>query len=306
MNNKKKTVLLYFKGLAMGAADVVPGVSGGTIAFITGIYEELLNSIKSVNPQAISILFSQGISAFWQHINGTFLLTLMAGIATSFLLLAHAITWLMAHYPLLFWAFIFGLIAASCVHVAKMLDSFNWRVAVLFLLGAALVFAVTEMKPLEIELSYSIAFMAGSIAICAMILPGISGSFILLMMGLYGPMMLAVKGLDLAMIASFLAGCITGILLFSHVVSYCLQRFRQVTLACLTGMLFASLNAVWPWRVATEVVHFGDNIKPVVEKNVLPTQYELLAGQDSLVVYCVLLAFIGFSLVMALEQLSNE
>lgn len=302
----RKTVLLYFKGLAMGAADVVPGVSGGTIAFITGIYEELLNSIKSVNPQAIKILFTQGIKAFWQYINGTFLLTLIAGIATSFLLLAHAITWLMAHYPLLFWAFIFGLITASCVHVGKMLEGFNWRIAVMLVLGMALVFAVTEMKPLEIELSYGIAFMAGSIAICAMILPGISGSFILLMMGLYGPMMLAIKDLDILMIASFMAGCITGILLFSHIVSYCLERFKQTTLAFLTGMLFASLNAVWPWRTVTESLQIGDKIKPVVEKKVLPTQYELLLGQDSLVVYCVLLAFIGFSLVMTLEQVNNE
>lgn len=290
----------------MGAADVVPGVSGGTVAFITGIYEELLNSIKSVNPQAVKVLFGQGIKAFWQHVNGTFLLTLIAGIATSFLLLAHAITWLMAHYPLLFWAFIFGLITASCVHVGKMLEGFNWRIALMFLLGAALVFAVTEMKPLEIELSYSMAFMAGSIAICAMILPGISGSFMLLMMGLYGPMMLAIKGLDLAMIASFMAGCIVGILLFSHLVSFCLQRFKDLTLAFLSGMLFASLNAVWPWRVVTESLQIGDKIKPVIEKNVLPTHYEALLGQDSLVVYCVLLAFIGFSLVMALEQMSDE
>lgn len=304
--NKKNMVLLYLKGLAMGAADVVPGVSGGTVAFITGIYDELLNSIKSVNPQAAKILLRQGLKAFWFHINGTFLITLIAGIATSFLLLAHAITWLMAQQPLLFWAFIFGLITASCVHVGKMLEGLSWRTVLFFLLGAVLVLAVTEMKPVDIQLTYGVAFIAGSIAICAMILPGISGSFMLLMMGLYGPMMLAIKGLDVPMIASFMFGCITGILLFAHIVSFCLERFRQLTLAFLTGMLFASLNAVWPWRVIAETVQIADKVKPVLEKNVLPTQYELLIGQDSLVVYCVLLAFIGFSLVMALEQLSNE
>lgn len=303
---KTNYFLLYLKGLAMGAADVVPGVSGGTIAFITGIYDELLASIKAVNPNAVKILFQQGFKAFWQYVNGTFLLTLIAGIATSFLLLAHAITWLMAYFPLLFWAFIFGLIMASCIHVGKMLQEFNWKIALLFLLGAAVVYAVTEMKPVEVELTYSMAFVAGSIAICAMILPGISGSFMLLMMGLYGPIMLALKGLDLAMIASFVAGCVTGILLFAHLVSYCLQRFRGLSLAFLTGMLFASLNAVWPWRIITETIQIGEKIKPVLESNVLPTQYELMTGNDSMVVYCVLLAFIGFSLVIALEQIGNE
>lgn len=306
MLKKSRYPLVYLKGIAMGAADVVPGVSGGTIAFITGIYEELLNSIRSVNPSAIKILFSQGIKAFWQHVNGTFLVSLLAGIATSFLVLAHGITWLMQHQPLLLWAFIFGLIVASCVHIGKMLTEHNWRIFLLFFIGAVLVYAVTEMRPVELEPSYWMIFAAGAIAICAMILPGISGSFMLLMMGLYGFMMEALKGFDVVMIALFISGCLTGILLFSHVLSWLFRQYRNGTIAFLTGMLLASLNAIWPWRVPTETLQIGEKVKIIAEQNVLPTQYELMTGGDAMVVYCVLLAFVGFTLVLVLEQFGTE
>lgn len=303
---KSKAVLLYLKGVAMGAADIVPGVSGGTIAFITGIYEELLNSIKSVNPAAVKVLFSQGVKAFWQHINGTFLITLIAGIASSFLLLAHLITWLMTTQPLLFWSFIFGLILASAVHVGKMISTRGFFDYAAFLVGFALAFSITLIAPAEVQPSYWMIFGAGAIAICAMILPGISGSFMLLLMGLYGFMIQAIKSLNLPIILVFVAGCICGLLLFAHFVSYMLEKHRNSTLAFLTGMLFASLNAIWPWRVVEAFYQHGDKLKPLQQKNISPEHYQLITGSDPMVAYCAILAFIGFSLVLLLEKITDE
>lgn len=303
---KSKAVLLYLKGVAMGAADIVPGVSGGTIAFITGIYEELLNSIKSVNPSAVKVLFSQGPKAFWQQINGTFLITLIAGIASSFLLLSHLITWAMDGQPLLFWSFIFGLILGSAVHVGKMIGRRSFFVYAAFLVGFALAFSITLVSPAEVQPNYWMIFGAGAIAICAMILPGISGSFMLLLMGLYGFMIQAIKSLNLPIIFIFVAGCVCGLLVFAHLVSYMLEKHRNSTLAFLTGMLFASLNAIWPWRVVEEFYHYGDKIKPLVQKNISPENYQLVTGNDPLVAYCAILAFVGFSLVLFLEKVTDE
>lgn len=211
-----RLVGVFFKGMAMGAADVVPGVSGGTIAFITGIYEELINTLQSINPKTALILFKDGPVAFWQAINGTFILTLLAGIITSFVSLAHVISYLLASYPIVLWSFFFGLVAASSLLIGK---SINKRCATslfFLLLGMGLALWVTMATPQQVSPDNLTIFFAGSIAICAMILPGISGSFILVLLGLYAFILESVKALDVEVAMVFAAGCATGLLSFVH------------------------------------------------------------------------------------------
>ncbi|NRB41097.1 MAG: DUF368 domain-containing protein [Pseudomonadales bacterium] len=291
----------------MGAADVVPGVSGGTVAFITGIYEELLSSIKSVNPKTAMLLFSEGPKAFWSAINGNFLAALLTGIITSFLSLAHLITWLMAEHPLLLWSFFFGLVAASAVYIAKELDKRaigNW---LMLLVGFVVAFWITSTQPAEVEATNVKIFFAGAIAICAMILPGISGSFILLLLGLYSVILTAVKSLDVAVVLVFIAGCLVGLLSFVHLLSWLLKRFRAATIALLTGFLLGSLNALWPWKhVLTTYTSSKGIIKPLTQENVLPEQFHLLTQQEPLMLGCISLAVAGMLLVLALEWVSRS
>lgn len=302
-----KYLAVFIKGMAMGAADVVPGISGGTVAFIVGIYEELLNSIKAVNPVTAKILFKEGPAAFWQAINGNFLLSLVAGIVTSFLLLAHAITWLIQHYPILLWAFMFGLVFASTIHIGKMITERSVLVVLLFIAGFALSFGITEMKPASIEPTYPIIFGAGAIAITAMILPGISGSFILLLLGLYAYMMGAIKSFDLPVIAVFIAGCLTGILSFVHFLSWLLKNYHNQAISFLTGMLLASLNALWPWKKTVEFYQSSSGqLKPLLQKNISPSQYELLTGQDAMLMASIGLFVFGLALVLILEKMTQD
>ncbi|NRB42893.1 MAG: DUF368 domain-containing protein [Pseudomonadales bacterium] len=291
----------------MGAADVVPGVSGGTVAFITGIYEELLSSIKAINPKTLMMLFTQGPKPFWQAINGNFLAALLAGIVTSFLSLAHLITWLMAEHPLLLWSFFFGLVAASAVYIAKELSfksASNW---LMLTLGFAAAFWITSSQPVEVEATSLKIFFAGAIAICAMILPGISGSFILLLLGLYSAILGAVKSFDVSVILLFVMGCAVGLLSFVHFLSWLLNRFRAPTIALLTGFLLGSLNALWPWKQVISYYTSSKGIeKPLQQQNVLPQQFAELTQQEPLFLLCLLLAFTGIGLVLCLELVSRR
>ncbi len=231
----------------MGAADVVPGVSGGTIAFITGIYQRLLDAIRAFSPAAVQLLLRDGVTAFWLRVDGTFLLVLMAGIFTSVLLLARLITAALASYPTCVWAFFFGLIVASSWFLARQV---NWRAAtgLLFLAGLAIALVIGELRPTQLDVQPLIIFGSGALAICAMILPGISGSFILLLLGMYSNVLQALHEFDLGFIAIFAAGCGVGLLSFSHVLGFLLSRFHAQTLALLTGFLVGSLAMVWPWQ----------------------------------------------------------
>ncbi len=305
--DKQRLLGVYVRGIAMGAADVVPGVSGGTIAFITGIYEELLHSIKSINPAALTILFKQGVGACWQHINGSFLLALMLGILTSILSLARVISFLLTHHPLLLWSFFFGLIAASSIHIAKQIS--RWRLATIasFLLGALAAYMVGEMKPSELPVELPLVFIAGAIAICAMILPGISGSFILVLLGMYAHILTAVKEFNLVLLFTFAAGCGIGLLSFSHLLSWLFSRFHDVTLALLTGFLIGSLNVVWPWK---QTLSFYENSKgeqlALEQENVLPATFQQLSGSDPATIFCIGLMVLGLVLVVFLEKFGEK
>ncbi len=302
----KNALLLYVKGMAMGAADVVPGVSGGTVAFITGIYDELLRSIGSV-PNAIPALLRGRIAEAWRIANATFLLVLFAGILTSVLSLAKLITYLLEHHPIPVWSFFFGLILVSVHLVSKEIQRRNLSRLVSLCLGIGFAYWITVAAPVQWSASSVSLFFAGAIAICAMILPGISGSFILVLLGLYPVVLGAVKALDLGVMLTFAAGCLVGLLSFARVLSWVLRRWRDLTLAFLTGLMLGSLNKVWPWK---ETLTWRTNSQgepvPLLEQNLLPGAYGDLTGQDPQLLLAILLAVAGIALVLGLEWFAGR
>lgn len=297
-----KHLWLYLKGIAMGSADVVPGVSGGTIAFITGIYTELLDSIKAVNLQALIILFKQGPKAAWKAINGTFLVTLLAGILTAILTLAKVIHYLLDQHAVLLWSFFFGLILASSLHMAKQIKHWQPTTFMALFVGALIAAIISIASPTSIEASYLNIFIAGSIAICAMILPGISGSFILLLMGLYAPVLAAVKGFQLDIMLIFALGAVLGLMLFSRLLSWLLHHYQDLMFSLLTGFMLGALLKVWPWK---ETISYRLNSKgvevPFEQLNRLPDW-----SNSDQIMPALVLAFIGFACVILLEKFSSH
>lgn len=265
----KQLLAIYVKGMTMGAADVVPGVSGGTIALIAGIYERLINAISSIGPHLWSVFRLQGgvkgLLAVWRQVDATFLLFLLLGIGTSIVTLAGIIKGLLEHQPLLIWSFFFGLVVATVLILLTEIT--RWTVARmgLFIIGAIAAVAISSLPLLTTTPSLPYLFFAGAIAICAMILPGISGSFILLLLGAYDTVLEAVHSFNLTIIFTLMAGMLTGLLLFTRMLKWLLSRYYQATLALLTGFIAGSLVKVWPWKtdslgtLATEATH---NVAP--------------------------------------------
>lgn len=290
--------MLMLKGIAMGAADVVPGVSGGTVAFIVGIYEELINSIKSINPTNLKLLFSLRIAEFWKAINANFLLALVSGIGISIFSLAKLITYLLENEPVLVWAFFFGLVLCSTYFVAKTITQWDWKTYLFFFIGTVAAYFITVATPAETPSNLFFIFLCGAIAICAMILPGISGSFILVLLGKYFYIMSAVKSLDIVVMLVFICGAFIGITSFSNVLSFLLRRFHNTTIATLAGFMLGSLNKVWPWKETIETyVDSHGHIKPLVEENILP---------NTLLWEGIGLMLFGFILVYVLEKISQK
>lgn len=291
----KDYAVLTLKGMAMGAADVVPGVSGGTIAFIAGIYDELINSIKSINMHSLKLLFTGNLAGFWKAVNGNFLFALLLGIAISVFSLAKLITYLLVNEPVLVWSFFFGLVLASTWFVSKDIKGWNWKTVAGFVVGAAVAYYITVATPAETSTNLMFIFLCGVIAICAMILPGISGSFILVLLGKYFYVMEAVKTLDLVVLGVFAFGAALGITSFSRVLSYALRNFRNITLSVLSGFMLGSLNKVWPWKEVEKLVSDGHEV--MIEHNVAP---------NTEVAEAVVLMLIGFILVYVLEKISAK
>lgn len=291
----------------MGAADVVPGVSGGTIAFITGIYEELLGSIRSVNGEAVKLLLRFKLVDFWRHINGSFLIVLLSGILFSIVSLSRLILYLLEFHAELLWSFFFGLIVASAVVVGKKIPRWTLGVVLFGLIGAAIAYYVTIATPTQTPEAYWFIFLSGAIAICAMILPGISGSFLLVLLAKYEFILGAVRDLRLSIVAVFGLGCLVGILSFSHVLNWALKNYHNATVALLTGFMVGSLNKVWPWKQTLETYtdRHGE-VKPLVQENVLPGTFEVLTGQESYLQYAVLLAIFGFLFVYLIDRFTND
>ncbi|QCR25114.1 DUF368 domain-containing protein [Pontibacter sp. SGAir0037] len=293
--------------MSMGAADVVPGVSGGTIAFITGIYEELLGSIRSVNGDAVKLLLRFNLKGFWKHINGNFLLVLVGGILFSVATLSTIILYLLENHPEMLWAFFFGLIVASAIVVGKKITRWTLPVLLAGLVGAAIAYYVTVASPTQTPEALWFVFLSGAIAICAMILPGISGSFILVLLAKYEYILGAVRDLKLSIIITFGIGCVAGLLAFSHMLNWMLKHYHNLTVALLTGFMVGSLNKVWPWKQTLETYTDSHGaVKPLVQENVLPTNYLQITGQEPYLLYGILLAIFGFVVVYFLDRISSD
>lgn len=289
------------RGLAMGAADVVPGVSGGTIAFITGIYQELLDSLSRIGPHTVTVLFKQGVAAAWRQINGTFLLALFSGVLVSIFSLANLISYLLEEYPIVVWSFFFGLILASVVPIVRRVPRWSWQCWVALILGVVMAVLISEMRPREIPATPYTLFFSGALAICAMILPGISGSFILLMIGIYPKVIQAVHQLQFSALVWFGAGAVTGLLLFSRLLSWLMHRFPSVTLTFLVGILIGSLNIVWPWKLAVgSSSGAGEELAPVMS-NVSPGEFAAVSGEPSYWIGALLASLAAVFLVLAIE-----
>jgi putative membrane protein len=300
-------IFVVFKGMAMGAADVVPGVSGGTIAFITGIYTELIDSLKSFNSQALKLFASGKIKQFWAHINGWFLLSLGLGVALSIISLAKVLQELLEKSPEPLWSFFFGLIVASAIVVARKITTWDTVNIAAIILGTAAAYLITALAPASTPEAYWFIFICGAISICAMILPGISGSFILLMLGKYEYILSALTSLKLDVIAVFGAGAAVGLLSFSNVLSWLLHRFRNATTAVLAGFMIGSLNKVWPWKetVETFIDRHGAE-KPYLQHNVLPGSYLEVSGNDPQLILACIMCAIGFSIIIVFEKVISE
>ncbi|MCK0130786.1 DUF368 domain-containing protein [Flavobacteriaceae bacterium F08102] len=295
-------LVITLKGIAMGAADVVPGVSGGTIAFISGIYEELLASINAINFKTLTILRKEGVAAAWKSINGNFLLALLLGIGLSIVSLAKLIKYLLATHPILVWAFFFGLVLASVIYVGKQIDKWNVGVFIALIIGVAVGYYLTIIPAVAAVGSSSLfLFFAGALAICAMILPGISGGYILLLLGAYRPVLDAVDERDIKTIAILGAGAIVGILSFSRLLKWLFETYRNITLAVLTGFIIGSLNKIWPWKRIVDSVVIEGKVKVLHEESILPNQF----NGDPQVLYAILLALIGFVFIVLLESSVN-
>lgn len=307
--NLKDFAILLIKGMGMGAADVVPGVSGGTIAFIVGIYEELINSIKSINFSNLKLFFTFKWGAFWKKINGNFLLAILSGILISLFSLAKIITYLLENQPILIWSFFFGLVIASTFFVSKQITKWNLPTILSFAAGAAIAYYITVATPAQTSDSLPFIFVSGAIAICAMILPGISGSFILVLLGKYyyilgslTNLIDSIKQLNFSaafksaeIIFIFALGAAIGLISFSNVLSFLLRKYHNITIALLAGFMLGSLNKVWPWK--EQIGSPSPDGILMTERNILPNE---------LVWQGIVLMVFGFALVYVIELLSSK
>jgi putative membrane protein len=310
-------LIITLKGIAMGAADVVPGVSGGTIAFISGIYQELIDSINGINLSLLKTLKKEGLKATWKQANASFLFSLIIGIGISVLTFSKIITHLLTSEPIMVWSFFFGLIIASILLIWKQITKWEIVSIVALILGVILTYYITIARPVSSPDSYPYLFLSGFIAIIAMILPGISGAFILLLMGSYetvigtinqfreGITQMNMQLLSTAMmkLGVFAMGAIIGLKSFSKILHWMFERHKNTTLALLIGFMIGSLNKVWPWKevLETRTNSHGETV-PFLEKSILPQDF----NGDAQVLTSILLAFFGFLLIYGMEKIATR
>ncbi|PWK17697.1 DUF368 domain-containing protein [Xanthomarina spongicola] len=329
----KNYFTITLKGIAMGAADAVPGVSGGTIALISGIYEELISTISNVNLSLVKTLRKEGFLAFWKQLNGSFLLALLIGILTSFVSFMRLAKYLIEQHPVLIWSFFFGLIIASIFFVGKQITKWNLATIVSLIIGTFIAYYITTLPSLASNSNPLFLFIAGAIAICAMILPGISGSFILVILGAYKTLSDAIHDWDFKRIAVFGIGAIVGLLSFSRVLKWLFKHYHNITMAILTGFIIGSLNKIWPWKKTItvlneangETVAFSDisnlgslsvyqqqinnfeSIKIITEESVSPFVYSAINNNiSSQLNIAIALIIAGFLTIFILEKLGNK
>jgi len=301
----KDYILLFLKGVAMGGADVVPGVSGGTIAFISGIYEELLASIKAVNLENLKLLFKGKFKLFWKEINGGFLLAIFVGILTSVKSLATLIIFLKENYPIQLWSFFWGLIMISSIVVLRQITRWNAGIVLSAIIGILIAYGITSLTPAHTSDSPLMILGSGVLAISAMILPGISGAFILLILGKYEFIISAVSELNFFVLGIFAAGCLLGLVSFVRIISWLLSKYHNAAVALLAGFMMGSLNKLWPWKQVLEyrINRHGDQV-PFIEKNILPTDFYQITGNDPVFIQALLYMAVGFFIIVILEKIA--
>ncbi|NQY29034.1 MAG: DUF368 domain-containing protein [Flavobacteriaceae bacterium] len=307
----QRNLLDYFiitlKGMAMGAADAVPGVSGGTIAFISGIYEELISSISQVNFSLLKTLKNDGIKSAWKQVNGNFLLSLLIGIFISFISFMRLAKYLLEHHPILIWSFFFGLVLASILYVAKQIKQWNFIAISSALAAAFFAYYITTLPSLANNDSSFFLFLAAAIAICAMILPGISGAFILVLLGAYKTLSSAFHDFNIKNILIFVAGAVVGLLSFSKLLKWLFNNHKNITLAVLTGFIIGSLNKIWPWKetLSTRIDSKGIET-PVLQQSILPEKFTELYQLDAQIGFAILLMSVGFLSIIILEKIGSK
>ena len=303
-----KNIIVAVKGACMGAADVIPGVSGGTIAFIMGIYDDFVGSLAAINGEAVKLLFKGQFKAFWKHINGSFLLSLVIGIGISVISLAGLMQMLLSDFPIQTWAFFFGLIVASSIFIIRGISGWRLREGLLLVLGIILGVVICTLSPTQTPDGLWFIFLSGAIAICAMILPGISGSFILLILGKYqfimGCITDLVSGVDfghnLLILGTFAVGAVIGILSFSRFLHWLLARWQKETMVILAGFIIGSLVKVWPWSNMEAIKESQFPGLPEEALSLIP-----LEQVDMHYTGAVIFALIGFFLVTGIELLGK-
>lgn len=289
----------------MGAADAVPGVSGGTIAFVTGIYEELIHSVKQFGPSAFAAWRRGGLPLLATHLNLTFVLPLLAGIAISLFSVAHLVVWLMDDFPEMLYGFFFGLVAASAMVVSRHPADWKWWHLLPLIAGLLLAHGLPSLMPLVTQLGSPnlVLVVGGAIAISALLLPGVSGSFLLLTMGLYGTVMQGIRGFDLGLIGLFGVGCLIGLFGFSRLLSWLLRHHHTATLQLLVGFIIGSLPVLWPWRelVRYQLGSEGQMI-PLDYRYLTPADFAELTGEPARLPAVVALMLAGAALVLLIGR----
>lgn len=317
------SILIILKGMAMGIAETIPGVSGGTIAFITGVYEKLLNSIKAFTPGLIGIWRKEGFKAVWNEINGGFLVSLLGGMAIGIGIGLVAVENLLENYPPVVWAFFFGLIIASIIYVGKQITKWNLGSIVALVIGIVVAFGITLLPIGQVNESLWFVFISGAIAVSALILPGISGSFILLLMGMYTYLLHDTLKEDLltnhetsalVTMVFFGLGMIIGLATMARFLSWSLNEHKNVTLAILTGFMIGALNKLWPWQIPVKVMDDKDNIveftkgmeyeKVITASSSSPSNYFENFGQPEYLIPAILFFILGIVLVLGLDKFS--
>ena len=310
-------LLITLKGIAMGAADVVPGVSGGTIAFISGIYQELIDSIDNISFSVLKGVRKNGIKATWAAINGNFLVALVIGIGISILTFSKIITHLLESQPILVWSFFFGLVLASIAYIWKEITEWSFKAIIALLIGVAISYYITIARPAESPESFPYLFISGFLAIIAMILPGVSGAFILLLMGSYQTVIgtinqfregisslnFEVIGQALLKLMTFALGAIIGLKLFSKILKWMFENYKNTTLALLIGFMIGSLNKIWPWKEVLETrTNSHGEVVPFIERSILPQNFD---GNPQILTAIIMLVC-GFMLIFGLEKIANR
>ena len=297
-------VFLVLKGIAMGAANVIPGVSGGTLALITGIFERLINAIKSFNLNAVKLLFAFKLKEFAQHIDLYFLISVFGGIVIAIVTLAKLFDYLFTNYPVYIWSYFFGLVLASVYFVGKTITKWTPSVIVTFIIGTAFAIVISVLNPATEDSSILYLLLCGVVAICSMILPGLSGSFVLILMGNYKLVMIdSVNNWDLAVLIPVGIGAVVGLLAFSHILSWVFSRYRNETISLLTGFILGSVSILWPWQ---KVLYLTDNVGELILKKGEPIifKYERFIPESfsTEVIFAILIAIAGIVSIWAIEK----